>query len=156
MRHMPTAELAPSREDMQLAAAAIRFMDLVKQAIRTVGEDLGLSIAQLDVLRQLRAHGPTPMRRLAATMHCEASNLTGLVDKLERRGLVQRQEDPADRRVRVLALTDEGTEVSYQVWATVTSRCPFMNLPADDRAQLDRLLRQSVSTPDPAPEATKR
>jgi DNA-binding MarR family transcriptional regulator len=143
---MPTAELAPGREDMQLAAAAIRFMDLMKQAIRAVGEDLGLSIAQLDVLRQLHAHGPTPMRRLASTMHCEASNLTGLVDKLERRGLVQRQDHPADRRIRVLALTDEGAEVSYQMWAAVTSRCPFMNLTAQDRAELDRLLRQSVST----------
>jgi DNA-binding MarR family transcriptional regulator len=145
MRHMPAAELAPSREDMQLAAAAIRFMDLIKQAIRAVGEDLGLSVAQLDVLRQLHAHGPTPMRRLAATMHCEASNLTGLVDKLERRGLVQRQDHPADRRVRVLALTDEGTEVSFQMWAAVTSGCPFMNLAPEDRAELDRLLRQSIS-----------
>ncbi len=145
MRHMPTAELAPSREDMQLAAAAIRFMDLIKQAIRAVGDDLGLSVAQLDVLRQLHAHGPTPMRRLAATMHCEASNLTGLVDKLERRGLVQRQDHPADRRVRVLALTDEGTAVSFQMWAAVTSGCPFMNLSAEDRAQLDGLLRQSIS-----------
>lgn len=145
MRHMPTVELAPSREDMQLAAVAIRFMDLIKQAIRAVGEDLGLSIAQLDVLRQLHAHGPTPMRRLAETMNCEASNLTGLVDKLERRGLVQRQDHPADRRVRVLALTDAGTEMSRQVWAAVTNRCPFMNLSAEDRAQLDRLLQQSVN-----------
>jgi DNA-binding MarR family transcriptional regulator len=145
MRHMSTVELAPSREDMQLAAVAIRFMDLVKQAIRAVGEDLGLSIAQLDVLRQLHAHGPTPMRRLAETMNCEASNLTGLVDKLERRGLVQRQDHPADRRVRVLALTDAGTEMSRQVWAAVTNRCPFMNLSAEDRAQLDRLLQQSVN-----------
>jgi DNA-binding MarR family transcriptional regulator len=129
---------------MQLAAAAIRFMDLIKQAIRAVGEDLGLSVAQLDVLRQLHAHGPTPMRRLAATMHCEASNLTGLVDKLERRGLVRRQDHPADRRVRVLALTDQGTEVSYQMWAAVTSGCPFMKLPPEDRTHLDRLLRQSI------------
>ncbi len=145
MRHMQTAEVAPSREDMQLAAIAIRFMDLIKQAIRAVGEDLGLSIAQLDVLRQLHAHGPTPMRRLAETMNCEASNLTGLVDKLEGRGLVQRQYQPADRRVRVLALTDAGAETSRQVWAEVTSRCPFMNLSAEDRADLDRLLQQSVS-----------
>jgi DNA-binding MarR family transcriptional regulator len=146
MCHMPTAELAPSREDMQLAAIAIRFMDLIKKAIRAVGDDLGLSIAQLDVLRQLHAHGPTPMRRLAETMNCEASNLTGLVDKLEGRGLVERQYHPGDRRVRLLALTGAGTETSRQVWAEVTSRCPFMNLSAGDRAELDRLLHQSVDS----------
>jgi DNA-binding MarR family transcriptional regulator len=142
---MSTAELAPSREDMLLADVAIRFMDLIKKAIRAVGEELGLSVAQLDVLRQLHAHGPTPMRRLAETMNCEASNLTGLVDKLERRGLVRRQDHPADRRVRVLALTQDGAETSRQVWAAVTCRCPFMNLSTEDRAQLDRLLHQSVS-----------
>jgi DNA-binding MarR family transcriptional regulator len=144
MCHMPTAELAPSREDMQLAAVAIRFMDLIKKAIRAVGDELGLSIAQLDVLRQLHAHGPTPMRRLAETMNCEASNLTGLVDKLEGRGLVERQYHPADRRVRLLALTDAGADTSRQVWAAVTSHCPFMNLSVEDRAELDRLLQHSV------------
>jgi len=146
MRHMPTADLAPSRQDMQLAVVAIQFMDLVKRAIRAVGEDLGLSIAQLDVLRQLHAHGPTPMRRLAETMNCEASNLTGLVDKLEKRGLVARQDHPSDRRVRLLALTEEGAGVSRQMWADVTSRCPFMSLSSDDRIRLDRLLRESVGS----------
>jgi len=145
MRHMPTAELAPSRDDMQLAAVAIRFMDLIKKTIRAVGDDLGLSVAQLDVLRQLHAHGPTPMRRLAETMNCEASNLTGLVDKLEGRGLVERQYHPADRRVRLLALTDTGAETSRQVWAAVTSRCPFMSLSSEDRTELGRLLHQSVN-----------
>ena len=89
------------------------------------------------------------MRRLAATMHCEASNLTGLVDKLERRGLVERRTDPADRRVRVLALTEEGEEVSFQMWAAVTSGCPFKNLSQEHRAELDGLTSQALNTTVP-------
>ena len=57
---------------------AIWLMDRTKQDVREVAEEQGLSIAQLDVLRRL-AKGPSPMRRLAEQMNCEASNLTGLV-----------------------------------------------------------------------------
>ena len=95
--------------DLDLALLAVRIMDTTKQDVREVADEEGLSIAQLDVLRRLRHHGPTPMRRLAEQMKCEASNLTGLVDRLESRGLVERRPDPGDRRVRLLALTDEGT-----------------------------------------------
>jgi DNA-binding MarR family transcriptional regulator len=71
-------------------------MDRTKQDVRDVADEVGLSVAQLDVLRRLRHHGPTPMRRLAEQMNCEASNLTGLVDRLEIRDLVERRpEEPA-------------------------------------------------------------
>ena len=43
------------------------------------------------------------MGRLADTLSCDASNVTGLVDRLESRGLVRRQPSPDDRRVKVLA-----------------------------------------------------
>ena len=72
-----------SAVDLDLAVLAVRLMDRTKQDIREVADEEGLSIAQLDVLRRLRHHGPTPMRRLAEQMNCEASNLTGLVDRLE-------------------------------------------------------------------------
>ena len=146
MCHMPAATSLPSvtRADVHLAGLALRFMDQIKVAIREVGDEVGLSLAQLDVLRQLYAHGPTPMRRLAEIMYCEASNLTGLVDKLEARGLVERQADPADRRVRLLALTEEGTHVSQQMWVAMASRCPFMKLSPEQRALLEVLLRETV------------
>jgi len=48
--------------------------------------------------------------------------------------------------VRLLALTEEGAGVSRQMWADVTSRCPFMSLSSDDRIRLDRLLRESVGS----------
>ena len=138
------APAAPSQSDLRLAGVVLRFTDQVKQAIREVGDDLGLSMAQLDVLRRLHTHGPTPMRQLAASMSCEPSNLTGLVDKLEARGLVERRADPDDRRVRLLALTDEGAGVTHESWFAVTRRSPFMNLPPGQRHALEALLRDAV------------
>jgi DNA-binding MarR family transcriptional regulator len=119
-------------------------MDHTKQDIREVGDEQGLSIAQLDVVRRLLANGPTRMSRLADGMNCEASNLTGLVDRLESRRLVERRPDPDDRRVRVLALTPAGDELALGTWAAVARRCPLNHLPPAKRAILDDLLREAL------------
>jgi DNA-binding MarR family transcriptional regulator len=54
---------------------------------------------------------PIPMGRLAETLACDASNVTGLVDRLESRGLVCRRPSAADRRVKALALTPKGARL---------------------------------------------
>jgi len=134
--------------DLDLASLAVRLMDRTKQDIREIADDEGLSVAQLDVLRRLRYQGPSPMRRLAEEMNCEASNLTGLVDRLETRRLVERRPDPTDRRVKLLALTDEGEAVSQQTWVAVANRCALTKLTAARRALLDELLREALQASD--------
>jgi DNA-binding MarR family transcriptional regulator len=118
-------------------------MDRTKQHVREVAEEEGLSVAQVDVLRRLR-QGPSPMRRLAVQMNCEASNLTGLVDRLEARGLVERQPYPEDRRVKCVALTDSGARLSMQLWSEVADRCPLNHLPDASKEQLASLLREGL------------
>ena len=56
------------------------------------------------------------MRRLAAALDSDASNLSSLVDRLERRGAVERRPDPGDRRVKALALTPEGERLRASFW----------------------------------------
>src|SRR3954466_2422493 len=51
---------------------------------------------------------PRPMGELAQHMHCDNSNITGIVDRLAERGLVERRAAEGDRRVKLIALTDEG------------------------------------------------
>jgi DNA-binding MarR family transcriptional regulator len=138
--------------DLDLALLAVRIMDTTKRDVREVADEEGLSTAQLDVLRRLRHHGPTPMRRLAERLNCEASNLTGLVDRLEIRGLVERRPDPGDRRVRLLALTDEGNRVSQASWVAVARRCRLTSLGPDQRVQLARLLGEALGRADSGPE----
>src|SRR5215208_6099823 len=72
---------------------------------------VGLRPGQAQLLRLLDESEPVPMRRLACAMRCDPSNVTGLADRLEERGLVERLPDPSDRRVRALALTLEGARV---------------------------------------------
>jgi MarR family transcriptional regulator, organic hydroperoxide resistance regulator len=73
--------------------------------------ELGLSFAQAHTLRMLDPEQPMPMSALAERLFCDASNVTGLVDRLEARGLVARQPAEGDRRVKALTITPAGLEV---------------------------------------------
>ena len=85
------------------------------------------------------------MGRLAETLACDASNVTGLVDRLESRGLVQRRAVGGDRRVKVLGLTPTGLRVRAQLLRQVTARpLPISRLSADDRRTLVRILAKLI------------
>lgn len=101
-----------------------------------------LSGAQARLLALVVAE-PRPMSRLALMLRCEPSNVTGLVDKLERRGLVERQAGPADRRVKLIAPTPQGVELSAKVWADLDFAAePLAALAEPERVQLRDLLRK--------------
>jgi DNA-binding MarR family transcriptional regulator len=70
--------------------------------------ELELSPTQCHVLHLIEPGLPIPMGQLAETLSCDASNVTGLIDRLEARGLVRRRASDADRRVKVLDLTASG------------------------------------------------
>ena len=73
--------------------------------------ELELSPAQCHVLRLLEPDKPMPMRQLADGLCCDASNVTGLVDRLESKGLVRRAASEDDRRVKVIELTPKGARL---------------------------------------------
>src|SRR3954453_13669457 len=69
-----------------------------------------LSLVHLQVLMALEREGPLPMGRVAETMDVSQASATGIVYRMEQRGLVERIRDDEDRRVVRVALTDRGTE----------------------------------------------
>jgi MarR family transcriptional regulator, organic hydroperoxide resistance regulator len=58
---------------------------------------------------------PMPMGKLAGMLHCDNSNVTGITDRLEQRGLVRRTAAEHDRRVKLLELTDAGRALREQI-----------------------------------------
>lgn len=54
---------------------------------------------------------PRPMGELAQEMHCDNSNITGIVDRLTERGLVERRAAEGDRRIKLVALTEAGVQI---------------------------------------------
>ena len=77
----------------------------------TLAAELQLSPAQCHVLHLIEPGRAIPMGQLAETLACDASNVTGLVDRLESRGLVRRRASEEDRRVKVLELTPTGVRL---------------------------------------------
>src|SRR5690242_3391973 len=90
---------------------------------------------------------PLPMRRLAQQLKCEPSNVTGIVDRLEVRGLVERRPDPADRRVKLAAATTEGRRVAGGLRDSLDfAREPLAELSDEERLTLRDLLRRMLGT----------
>ncbi len=142
----------------QAAPAAAELSDLVLQlagrlraGFDAAASDLGLRPAQALLLSRLSE--PAPMRALAAWLSCEPSNVTGIVDALERRGLVARVPSTADRRVKHVALTGEGERRRTELLARSRSQAEALfALSAADRTLLRALLGRVLDAPArPAP-----
>jgi DNA-binding MarR family transcriptional regulator len=82
-----------------------------------VCDGLELTPTQGLALRTLEPDSPLAMNALADTLACDASNVTGVVDKLEARGLIARQGAEYDRRVKVLVVTEKGRALRQKLLA---------------------------------------
>jgi len=89
----------------------VRLFFAQRANLPPLAAELQLSPAQCHVLHLIEPERPVPMGQLAETLACDASNVTGLVDRLESRGLVRRRSTAGDRRVKVLVLTPTGSRL---------------------------------------------
>jgi DNA-binding MarR family transcriptional regulator len=88
---------------------------------------------------------PRTMSEIAAVLHCDNSNVTGIVDVLEEKGLATRQPSESDRRVKLIALTTEGRRLRARLKRAVEKPPPWLQgLSEDDRRALRDLLRRAV------------
>jgi DNA-binding MarR family transcriptional regulator len=108
--------------------------------------EFDLTPAQGHALRVLDPARPVPMSTLAEALVCDASNVTGIVDKLESRGLIARQGTDHDRRVKQLAVTERGCAIRDKLVAAIM-RPPsaVAALPAEVKTRLTGLLRALLS-----------
>lgn len=121
------------------------LVDHVSGVLRERVEAFGLSMPQAIALRYLEQ--PCAMRSLARAMRCDASNLTGIADRLEERGLAERRLDPRDRRVKLLVLTPAGLQVRTAILAPVVPDVPGLErLDAAEREVLADLLWRIVQS----------
>jgi DNA-binding MarR family transcriptional regulator len=89
----------------------------------------------------LALENPAPMRDLAAHLRCDPSNVTGIADRLESRGLVRRDADHHDRRVKLLVATPAGEKLRRELEAALLETSPFMvGLTRAERRSLRDLL----------------
>ncbi|MGI5425542.1 MarR family winged helix-turn-helix transcriptional regulator [Streptomyces sp. CA-179760] len=138
----------PTPDSPHPDSLTIEVVELIGEVVARFHEDYeeaaaghSLTGAQARLLSLLCLE-PLPMRRLAQRLKCEPSNVTGIVDRLEARGLVERQPDPADRRVKVAAATGEGRRVARSLRESLRfAREPLAALPEGERVALRDALR---------------
>jgi DNA-binding MarR family transcriptional regulator len=117
-------------------------------AERLAAFDLTINLGH--ALHVLAESGETTMSAFATAMFVDASNATGLVDRLVRRGLVERKPSEHDRRAKVVRVTAAGKRLERRVEALLRSQAPppLARLsPADQRA-LSELLERAIALAD--------
>ncbi|HZD72989.1 MAG TPA: MarR family transcriptional regulator [Actinomycetota bacterium] len=138
MRSVP----GQARTKQQLAAEVMgSIIRLNKERIRSNGAYLrphDLTSQQVWLLGELPKEGGAPIGSLADVMNCHSSNVTGMVDRLEARGLVTRQPDPSDRRVKLVALTPSGQALRGKLME-IARRAPAALIERLDTGQLETL-----------------
>lgn len=119
----------------------VQFFFTQRSHLPPVAAELELSPAQCHVLHHIEPGRAVPMGQLAETLACDASNVTGLVDRLEMRGLVRRRPSSADRRVKVLELTPTGVRLRTQLLDRIAAPpAALRRLSAREQRDLVRIL----------------
>lgn len=139
MAPMTTAAQPVTTAELMEAVAAVGaayYLDFAAAAGRH-----GLSSSQAKALGAVLE--PVPMRALAGRLGCDASNVTGIVDRLEALDFARREAAATDRRVKIVTITEQGSEVLRLIRADMTrAHRAFDSLGPEQRTALHDLCRQ--------------
>jgi len=115
-----------------------------KRRLVTMGGEFELAPQQMIALRILGG-GPQKMSDLAQALFCDNSNVTGIVDRLEERGLVRREAAEGDRRVKLLVLTEEGEWMRTEITKRMAEPPPAIaSLSEKDQRVLRDVLKRAL------------
>ena len=99
----------------EIVGSIRKFVRAVSLDAFHMSKEYDLTGPQSSVLRSLFHYGPLSSASLSRKLYVTPSNVTGIIDRLERKGLVERVKKEGDRRVALITLTEKGTELSQAV-----------------------------------------
>ncbi len=117
------------------------------------GGTYDLTSTQVITLMLIDADNPRPMKDLSKLFHCDASNVTGIVDGLESRQLVSRRSDPEDRRIKTICLEHEGIRLQQRIAEQLGMHgFPLDALTQTEKKQLSHIMEKLVAHSSFVPE----
>jgi len=124
---------------------------IYRTAIKRLNKRLSserMTFSQWNILRALGKFGPMPMSRLSEHMLVAPANITGLVDRLEKKGYVERKREAQDRRLFMIELTENGQRIQEAITQQFQAyvKRVFSSLSDKEREVLLRLLSQVRSS----------
>ncbi|GAA1964779.1 MarR family winged helix-turn-helix transcriptional regulator [Amycolatopsis minnesotensis] len=108
--------------------------------------DLELTSVQAKALWQIEPSAAPTMRRLAASLHCDPSTVTFIADRLQDKDLITRESDPANRRAKIVTLTERGLATRRRLATAMVTKSQVSQLSPAEQRQLKRLLAKAVHT----------
>ena len=146
---VPSEQAEPAEQQLLAADVWRRMLDYHMAHLRHLqtARQLGLNPGATKLLLDLEPDDPRPMRALAETFACDASNVTWMVDQLEERGLVERRTFRSDRRVKTVALTALGEKTKAELLRRIYE--PPEDLIALPRPELEALRDALAKLPEP-------
>jgi MarR family 2-MHQ and catechol resistance regulon transcriptional repressor len=88
-----------------------KAFDSVREHAERHIASLGIGLSDFGVLEMLLHKGPLPVNTIGAAIRLTSGSITSAIDRLEKKGLVERRNDPGDRRARVVHLTACGRKL---------------------------------------------
>jgi MarR family transcriptional regulator, organic hydroperoxide resistance regulator len=150
-RRPATAPVEPVEERTTMSPASEAWILIhrihwsEKPRFMAIGQEFELAPQQAMALRML--HEPRPMGELAKFLFCDNSNVTGIVDRLEERGLVERRPADHDRRVKLIELTEQGQRVRREIERRINEPPrAIADLPEADQIALRDILRRALDS----------
>jgi DNA-binding MarR family transcriptional regulator len=112
---------------------------------------LGLTAQMSQALYVLHEHPDVTMRVFAEQMFCDASNATGILDRLEQRGLAERRAAESDRRAKVVRLTPAGQRMHKRIDDAILAEAPpaIAKLSAADQRTLREIVERALANLEP-------
>ena len=140
-KRAPTCySVAVSCNEDQIARAFCQLQMLHKRSTQVIAREFGLTVQQMTVLWHVAPETSPSMSQVAEKMDCDLASVTGLVDKLEARRLLQRVRS-VDRRVKHLQLSQEGEVLRAALIERLHQPPPWVAaLSAEERKQFAHLL----------------
>ena len=135
----PRAESEPDLD--AILESMVYLYSESRRVTRAVAEQYGLTGSQLLVLKMLEPRGQLSLSDLSERIRAKNSTVTGIIDRMERDGIVARRRSDADRRVVHIELTPKGRKLAQGVQTDPMQlfRALLEDLPARDAAELERI-----------------
>lgn len=132
--------------ETQISLGILQIWSRMKAYIESAAEKNGLTLAQVFLLHSLYKDDKIIMASLAKRLHCDASNITSLVDRLESRSLIDRLDVPGDRRAKQLSITATGKEFIEDIILKLHTNTGLSNLAPEEIATLNKIILKMNNT----------
>jgi MarR family transcriptional regulator, 2-MHQ and catechol-resistance regulon repressor len=133
-----------SNLDLKLFRVWMKASKVIVENIRKDIDSHNINNENFMTLELLYSKGPHPVQKISEILSIPSGSITYVVDKLEKKGLVERQPNPNDRRASNVVLTEEGRALFDEIFpkhvATISQNLSFIS--NDEKEQLIDLLKR--------------